>query len=447
MEPNHDSLVPANRRSLAPISRTNSLVVRGLAEISSFAVRRETNLAFKVEEALSFYFRGVRWYHENAYHKAHDELAAAIHLFDEVVAVEPTNVFAVRHLAKAYWWMGVANERLEIDDPPDPHCDFRLSSAACFAEAMKGFDRAIDLCPSDATAYAERAEAKAWASWDEGTIEDFSEAIRIEPANPAWRALRGINWLDTNNYDRALEDLNEAIRLNSDRQMQVCITFTPVHGQTPSLYDGGNPTGKACVRINVRDWLERAFRARAKSSLARADYGQAIRDYSEAYRIASHDGTVPLDSDLARTDIGCFSLADRNSSLYDFAMAYWKRGYESLKQKDYDLALKDMDEVIRLNLEGKLPARAHYGRGIVLFKKGKIADAIDDLDQAIRLDASHSAAYFARGSARLDQGDYHGAIADFDEAIRLDPSDADAYAERRRALLEMTTVPPSGGHR
>ena len=60
----------------------------------------------------------------------------------------------------------------------------------------------------------------------------------------------------------------------------------------------------------------------------------------------------------------------------------------------------------------------------VMLKK-KLEDyqgAIDDYNQAIKLDATHPKAYYRRGNVLRKVGDNWGAIADYNQAIRLNPN-------------------------
>ena len=56
--------------------------------------------------------------------------------------------------------------------------------------------------------------------------------------------------------------------------------------------------------------------------------------------------------------------------------------------------------------------------------------AIEDLDNAIRLNPSYSEAFVNRGLAYAHQREHERAIADFTMAIRLDPRNAAAYTNR-----------------
>ena len=56
--------------------------------------------------------------------------------------------------------------------------------------------------------------------------------------------------------------------------------------------------------------------------------------------------------------------------------------------------------------------------------------AIKDSDEAIRLEPNSSGAFYNRGLAWGQKTDYDRAIKDFSEAIRIDPNNADAFHNR-----------------
>ncbi len=94
---------------------------------------------------------------------------------------------------------------------------------------------------------------------------------------------------------------------------------------------------------------------------------------------------------------------------------------------DIDQALRDYDEVIRL--EPEWPA-AYNNRGHCWQIKKEFNKAITDYGHAIRLDPMYALAYRNRGLAWKVEGDYDKAINDFDEAIWINPMDAEAHVAR-----------------
>ena len=69
-------------------------------------------------------------------------------------------------------------------------------------------------------------------------------------------------------------------------------------------------------------------------------------------------------------------------------------------------------------------------RGLLYQDKGNYDRAIQDFDQAIRLNPSGATAFFNRGNAYRLKENYYRAIQDYDQAIRLNPRYADAFINR-----------------
>ncbi len=92
----------------------------------------------------------------------------------------------------------------------------------------------------------------------------------------------------------------------------------------------------------------------------------------------------------------------------------------------FDQAIEFYTQEIMTN-PGNSAAWNH--RGAIWREQNQYDRAIDDFDEAIRLDPS-SAAYTNRGMAWSGKKQHDKAIADYTAAIRLNPNDADAFHHR-----------------
>jgi tetratricopeptide (TPR) repeat protein len=116
---------------------------------------------------------------------------------------------------------------------------------------------------------------------------------------------------------------------------------------------------------------------------------------------------------------GCTTLMQTTGlSLVDLAKAHNARGVAYFQSGDYDLALADLDQAIRIYPR---LAKPYYNRGIIARAKGDLDKALTDFSDAIRLDPKYVLSLNNRGLVYDAKGDYDRAIADFNEAIRLDP--------------------------
>ncbi len=77
-----------------------------------------------------------------------------------------------------------------------------------------------------------------------------------------------------------------------------------------------------------------------------------------------------------------------------------------------------------------ISAEQHFEVGLELHQQGRFEEAIQDYDEAIRLDPQRIEAYNNRGRAYLNLDQAQKAIEDFDQVLRLDPQLAEAYYNR-----------------
>src|ERR1022692_3642705 len=126
--------------------------------------------------------------------------------------------------------------------------------------------------------------------------------------------------------------------------------------------------------------------------------------------------------------IGCTALiksdADNPKVL---AIAYNNRGNAYTGKGQYELAIQDYDESIKLNPKY---AKSLNNRGVAYQKKGDFDRALEDFDVAINLDPDYANAFANRAEIYQKKGDYPRALKDFDEAIRLQPALKVVWNER-----------------
>src|ERR1043166_1245045 len=85
---------------------------------------------------------------------------------------------------------------------------------------------------------------------------------------------------------------------------------------------------------------------------------------------------------------------------------------------------------------GKDLVRVFQDRGLAYYDKRDYDHAIADYDQAIKLDPKNANALRFRALAYYRKQDYLHAIADFDEAIRIDPGNAEVFYQRGTAYVQ-----------
>ncbi len=108
--------------------------------------------------------------------------------------------------------------------------------------------------------------------------------------------------------------------------------------------------------------------------------------------------------DPERSIAGCSALIQSaHETGINLAMAFYGRGLAYSRKGDYDRAISDYDQALRLNPD---LANAFYGRGGAYAYKGDYDHAIQDYNQALRLNPNSAVAFYGRGWAYEHKGDY-----------------------------------------
>ena len=121
---------------------------------------------------------------------------------------------------------------------------------------------------------------------------------------------------------------------------------------------------------------------------------------------------------------------------------YLSRGYLWHKKKEYDKALTDYSEAIRLD---PASAWAYKNRGSVWMAKSEYDKAISDYNEEIRLEPKNPWGHADRSVAWASKNERDKALTDINEAIRLNPEEGvfRGYRTKSGAQNRSTTRPSS----
>ena len=227
----------------------------------------------------------------------------------------------------------------------------------------------------------------------DSAIKQFDETIGLDPGNSIAYLNRGDAFAAKRQRDAAIRDYGEVIRLdpnNSDAYAKRGETFSKSGQESKAIQD-----------------LEKALSLDPNHKSAR-DILKTINDPSinEIIKEATKDIKYnPTDFD-----------------------AYFRRGFDYFEKNQYDTAISNYNEFIRINM--KDPAVCAY-RGRAYMEKGQYDMALKDFNDAIRLRPNYAWAYAQRGEAYWQLGEKDKAIQDLESAIGLEPT-----LERTRQALQ-----------
>jgi Flp pilus assembly protein TadD len=142
--------------------------------------------------------------------------------------------------------------------------------------------------------------------------------------------------------------------------------------------------------------------------------------------------------DLDARIVACTALIQAGQDTTEhLSFIYDNRGFAYNRKGDYDRAIQDYNEAIRLNPN---EAFAYDARGRAYRNKGDYDHAIQDYSEAIHLNPNLKYVYNNRGEAYDHKGDYDRAIQNYNEAIRLNPDDTTVYTNRGRAYFLQSSL-------
>jgi len=260
----------------------------------------------------------------------------------------------------------------------------RTAQVVPIDEAIDHFSEQIANNLQNAHAYWMRARLVLYKREDDRALADLDEAIRLDGGRAPYYTLRSGIHLKKGQFDKLVADAGKAIELDPN--------------QDDAIADSSQA-------IKLGPQRAMSYVDRASLWTENAEYAKALADFDTAFR---------LDPDSAAAYAG---RAD-----------FWAKRHEREKES------ADYTEAIRLD-----PNSAYYRvrRANSYSAQGLHARAIADYDEALWLEPNNAEIFVCRGiewekdaDAALVEPDK--AMADFERAIALDPKCASAYVARGR---------------
>jgi carboxyl-terminal processing protease len=141
-----------------------------------------------------------------------------------------------------------------------------------------------------------------------------------------------------------------------------------------------------------------------------------------------------VNQDKASPDLqigGCTTVIQSGKlSQQNLTISFNNRGNAYLAKSDYDRAIADYDQAIKLD---RRYTYAYHNRGLAYHFKKDYDRAIADYGEAVRLNQKYAEAFNDRGLAYQAKGNLDQAIADYERAIQLNPKLTVAISNRDAA--------------
>lgn len=365
---------------------------------------------------------------------------SAIKDYDKVISLDPNN-------AEAYWGRGDAKNALGLYNQSLQDYNTVLDLIPSYAKASKDrsndveytlrifreirlHDKKLRFCPEDANTYLSRGREKLKFGLYNEAIQDFNEVIRIDPnVDGSFKGKRNLKdglrkpyekklvctYISTeyspaayayvqrafaknhlSNYEDAMKDLDKIISMYPDYDFAYIVRgnikkSVGIYNEAILDYD------KA---INSRPYNTEAYIRRGEVKKILGDYNAADSDFSKAIDLDSR----AIEAYLLRAELyesqGLRNEAAKNyDRAYMFASTdYSNPHYDLLARaefglRDYKSAMENFDNAIKLNPNN---AELYVHRGLAKGILGISADAMKDLDKALELNPNLMDAHGAK---------------------------------------------------
>ena len=196
----------------------------------------------------------------------------------------------------------------------------------------------------------------------------------------------------------------------------------------------------ASTAIERNPFITDAYELRAVAYQNLGRHAQAIADYNHVLSMLPENRGILFNKALAQEESKDYEGA---AATFETLLGYHK-GYDNgyvgrarlrLETGDTVGALADVDKALQLN---KNSVNAYLIRADVAINSNRdFAKALEDMNEAIRLQPKYAGFFINRAFLRHNLDDYYGAMSDYDYAIQLDPMNYVAYYNRALLLSEV----------
>lgn len=361
----------------------------------------------------------------------------------------------------------------------------------------KNYQKAIEYCnqsinlQANGWAYWERAAAKANLKNYNGSVDDYTLALsyysNADKASIYYS--RGYNYIDLREYQKAIEDFNQALSNNHEKPADVYWERAVAYDKLGLFQKAIDDYTSAISRISNQKDLSVLYNKRGYARVKLGKLDEAIADLNQSiqydaaygtaywnrslywekkfeYQKASDDVSKAIDiyktKDNAKSDLAIlhrnrgyykYLLGNYQAALADEELAqtynpsysslYWDKGliYESLEQ--YDRAVENYSNAINLEEDKIDQASLYRNRSLSYRNLLQYGKAMQDINKAISLNPEYRDAYRNRAVLHEYKKQYAEAIKDYDKAIELFAGNnftlADIYLDRGWAKAKLNS--------
>jgi tetratricopeptide (TPR) repeat protein len=276
-----------------------------------------------------------------------------------------------------------------------------------YQEAVKRFEKALNLEPDMEKAYAERAFAYQQLKEDKLAADDYFKAGELNGKKADYFCEAGKLYYATKDYANSEKALNRSIAIDA-KHMETLMTQTLLYLATKDFYKALESSSSAVS--SKRTLINTYWYGVVNDSLG--DYENAGKAFEEILK-------------------GNYLYENAYTGLADVQLKLFQK-YTSpyMKVEQLEMALNNCNIVLELYPENVF---AYELRSKAFYYKSEYSKAIDDISRAIARRPDDIALHMSRGLYYQDFGQQQNAINDYNKVILLDGTNAGAYYRRGMA--------------
>nr|ACN58888.1 TPR repeat protein [uncultured bacterium BLR13] len=357
-------------------------------------------------QAEPLFAQGLRFHSEG-------ELAKAMHTYEQVLKLAPRHVEALHHVGIVAFQTGnfdmaagFIRSALTVDpDHAGAHGDLgnALREMQHLEDALRSYDRALELTGGDADTYYNRAVALQALQRQEDALHSYDQALELNAGDDqAWNN-RAVVFQQTKRYAAALQSVEQALALN------------------PHNVEAYNNRGNILRELGRLDEAGESYRRAL----------ELVPQYADAH---CNLGRLLLSRERFEDALQCYDQAIGLDP--QLAQAYRHRAIVLRKLNRTEDALRDNETASGLQRE---LTDAYCKLGKELREQGRPESAAGVIAALLKLDGSDSDAGIWQLHARMlnAAGRHEDALASIGRALALKPDSGD-YHLTRGAILRAT---------
>ncbi|MBQ9076619.1 MAG: tetratricopeptide repeat protein [Muribaculaceae bacterium] len=189
----------------------------------------------------------------------------------------------------------------------------------------------------------------------------------------------------------------------------------------------------ASIAIEHNPFITDAYEVRGVARQNLGKLKEAIADYEQALSMLPENRSILFNKALAEEEVKDYESARQSFSRLLKAHPNYDNGYIGrarleLSMGDTISALTDLNKALEIN---KNATNAYVMRADIAIHSNKdFAGALDDMNEAIKLQPKYAGFFINRAFLRYNLDDYFGAMADYDYALQLEPLNSVALFNR-----------------